>query len=179
LEWGGVNLSHGLMIDAKSMTVVAGGFGGTTSAETVIASEVPDLLAKLSPKERKAWDYITAALRDYGLIHRTDAILLTVIVRTFARWVDAEEQLSAYAKEHDGSYIIKTPNGFEQPHQLFYLARTLKRELLQWLPEAALTIPSFSKQVGERARPEQGSLFEDPVTAHRERRAAMGLRAVK
>jgi hypothetical protein len=59
------------------------------------------------------------------------------------------------------------------------LDRTLKRELLQWLPEAALTIPSFSKQVGERARPEQGSLFEDPVTAHRERRAAMGLRAIK
>ena len=149
------------------------------AASAVIASEVPDPPTKLSLRERKAWDYVTQALRDYGLIHRSDAMLLTVVCRTFVRWIDAEEQLTTYAKSHDGSYIVTTPNGYEQPHQLFYLARTLKRELLQWLPEAALTIPSFSKAVGDRARPEQGSLFEDPVTAHRERRTALGMRIVK
>jgi hypothetical protein len=74
--------------------------------------------------------------------------------------------------------LVATPNGYEQPHQLFYVARQLKRELLQWLPEAALTIPSFHKIVGERAKPEQGTLFEDPVAAHRERRAAMSMRPV-
>ena len=166
------------MTDAKSMTVVAGGFGGVTPAASVIASEIPPPPLKLTPAEKKTWDHVTTALQEYGLIHRTDAMLVSVIVRTFTRWVDAEEQLNRYAKEHDGSYIITTPNGYQQPHQLFYLARTLKRELLQWLPEAAMTIPSFSKMLGERARPEQGSLFEDPVTAHRDRRAAIGLKVV-
>lgn len=167
------------MIDAKSMTVVAGGLGGVLPTTTVIGSEIPDAPINLTVRERKAWDHVTQALCDYGLIHRTDSMMIAVICRTFARWVDAEEQLTVYAKKHGGSYIVTTPNGYEQPHQLFYLARTLKRELLQWLPEAAMTIPSFSKMLGERARPEQGSLFEDPVTAHRERRAAIGMRAVK
>lgn len=168
-----------MMTDAKSMTVVSGGFGGATSAASVIASEIPAPPLKLTPTEKKAWDHVTQALQEYGLIHRTDAMMIAVIVRTFARWVEAEDQLNRYAKDNAGSYIVKTPNGFEQPHQLFYLARTLKRELLQWLPEAAMTIPSFSKMLGERARPEQGSLFEDPVTAHRDRRAAIGIRAVQ
>jgi len=167
------------MIDAKSMTVVTGGLGGATPVAPIIASEIPAPPLKLSPREKKAWDHVTKALQEYGLIHRTDAMMIAVICRTFIRWADAEEQLSDYAKNHNDSYIITTPNGYEQPHQLFYLARTLKRELLQWLPEAAMTIPSFSKMLGERARPEQGSLFEDPVTAHRDRRAAIGMRAVQ
>lgn len=148
-------------------------------AVCTIPVEVPESPAKLSAKERRVWEHITEALRDCGLIHRTDAIMLAVIVRTFVRWVDAEEQLTRYAREHDGSYIVRTPNGYEQPHQLFYLARTLKRELLQWLPEAALTIPSFQKMLGDRAAPEQGSLFgDDPVEAHQRRKAKIGMRVV-
>lgn len=149
--------------------------GGGASA---IPSEIPNAPAKLTAKERGVWDHVTQALHEYGLVHRTDGLALTVICRTFCRWVDAEEALTKYAKENEGSYIVKTPNGYEQPHQLFYTARTLKRELLQWLPEACLTIPSFQKAVGERASPQQGALFEDPVEAHRQRKAAMGLRAV-
>lgn len=151
---------------------------GSGASGLSIPSEIPRAPAKLSAKERKVWDHITQALHECGLIHRTDAVLLTVIVRTFCRWVEAEEQLSAYAKEHDGSYIVTTPNGYEQPHQLFYLARNLKKELLQWLPEAALTIPSFHKLVGDRASPTQGQLFDDPVEAHRKRKTQLGLRAV-
>lgn len=159
-------------------TVNAGGIGDVASGTSQIPSEIPGAVAKLSAKERKVWDHVTQALHECGLIHRTDAMVITVICRTFVRWVEAEEQLSDYAREHGGSYIVTTPNGYEQPHQLFYLARNLKRELLQWLPEAALTIPSFHKLVGERAAPQQGQLFEDPVEAHRKRKAAIGLREV-
>ncbi|MFC3340024.1 P27 family phage terminase small subunit [Paracandidimonas soli] len=145
-----------------------------------VASEIPRPLAKLTAKEKALWEHVTQALQEYGLIHLTDAMTITVICRTFARWVDTEEQLTKFAREHGGSYIVKTPNGYEQPHQLFYAARTLKRELLSWLPEAALTIPSFQKVMGERAFPGQPTLpgIEDPVEAHRRRRVAAGLRSV-
>lgn len=121
---------------------------------------------------------MTEALLEYGLIHRTDAIMLMVICRTFVRWVDAEEQLDKIIDENGGTYIVSTPNGYEQPHQLFYLSRNLKKELLQWLPEAALTIPSFAKAVEVRQAPTQGTLFDDPVEAHRRRKTAIGMRAV-
>ena len=152
--------------------------GSGVPASSAIPSEIPEAPAKLSAKEKTVWNHVTQALHEYGLVHRTDALMLTVICRTFVRWVDAEEQLTKYANANGGTYIVKTPNGYEQPHQLFYAARTLKRELLQWLPEACLTIPTFQKAVGERAAPNQGSLFEDPVEAHRQRRATMGLRSV-
>lgn len=145
-----------------------------------VTSEIPKPLARLTAKEKTLWGHVTQALQEYGLIHLTDAMTLTVICRTFARWVEAEEQLTLFSKENGGSYIVKTPNGYEQPHQLFYAARTLKRELLSWLPEAALTIPSFQKVMGERALPGQATLpgFEDPVEAHRRRRVSAGLRSV-
>lgn len=152
--------------------------GQATSAGLDITSEIPEAPAKLTAKEKKVWKHITSALFEVGLIHRTDALMLTVICRTFVCWVDAEEQLAKLMGECDGSYIVKTPNGYEQPHQLYYVARNYKRELLQWLPEAALTIPSFNKVAGERAAPSQGSLFDDPVEKHRQRRAEIGMRVV-
>lgn len=155
------------------------GQGSRASAPNAIASEVPDALSKLTPKEKKVWVYITQALKDCGLVHRTDAVTLTVICRTFVRWLDVEEELSEFVKKNNGSYIVKTSTGYEQPHQLIYLVRTLKKELLQWLPEAALTIPSFQKATGAGAAPEQGSLFgDDPVESHRRRKTAIGMSVV-
>lgn len=153
--------------------------GQIVSRVQEIPSEIPTEPAKLSAREKKIWEHITSALHEVGLIHRTDALLLSVICKTFVRWVDAEEQLTKFMKDHDGSYIVKTPNGYEQPHQIYYVVRNVKRELLQWLPEAALTIPSFHKIVGERAAPKQGGLFEDPVEAHKKRRTEMGMRVIQ
>lgn len=153
--------------------------GQIASSVLAIPSETPAAPAKLTAREKKIWEHITSALFEVGLIHRTDALLLTVICKTFVRWVDAEEQLTEFMKANDGSYIVKTPNGYEQPHQIYYVARNVKRELLQWLPEAALTIPSFHKIVGDRAAPNQGSLFDDPVEAHRQRRTSLGMRVVE
>lgn len=153
--------------------------GEIASVGLTIPPEVPAPPAKLSAKEKKIWEHVTSALYEVGLIHRTDALMLTVICRTFVSWVDAEEQLAEKMKENAGSYMITTPNGYQQPHQLYYVARNCKRELLQWLPEAALTIPSFHKIAGERAAPNQGSLFEDPVELHRKRRAEIGMRVVE
>lgn len=158
--------------------VQAPGSGEVAPSTPAIPSEIPVPPGKLSKREKVVWKHVTEALLEYGLIHRTDAIMLMVICRTFVRWVDAEEQLDQIIADNGGTYIVSTPNGYEQPHQLFYLSRNLKKELLQWLPEAALTIPSFAKAIESRQAPTQGTLFEDPVEAHRRRKTAIGMRVV-
>ena len=144
------------------------------SSAPSIAAEIPKPPAKLvGPAERAAWKHVTEALYEYGLIHRTDAMMLLVIVRTFARWVQAEDALQKHMDASDGSYIVTTPNGYEQPHQMYYVARNLRVDLLKWLPEAALTIPSFRKAMGERAEPDQADMFgADPVAEHKKRKVA-------
>ena len=84
---------------------------------------------------------------------------------------------AALVKEK-GSYYVSTPNGYQQPHQAYYVARDKKRELLKWLPEAALTIPSFHKLKTEQLTP-QGDLFgADPIEQFRQRKAKLGMRAI-
>lgn len=115
---------------------------------------VPDVIKKMSAAEKKVWRYVTDALKEAGLIHKTDAMLLHIIVKTFCRWVDAEEDLDKYI-ETNKTYIVKTPNGYEQPHQSLYVARQYKRELLQWLPEACLSIPAYRKAKNLMGIPQQ------------------------
>ena len=68
---------------------VSGRVGDGASMTGDIPSEIPTPPAKLSARE-KVWGHVTTALHEVGLIHRTDALALTVIVRTFVRWLDAE-----------------------------------------------------------------------------------------
>lgn len=144
-----------------------------------ILSEIPDVPTKLSPKERKIWEHIALALKEYNLIHRTDGLTLTVICRTFCSWVDVEDELNAFKKGNGGSYITESANGYRAPHPLYYVARNLKKELLDWLPEAALTIPSFHKIKGDRIDNSQGQLFDDPVEKFRSQKAAISMRLAK
>jgi phage terminase small subunit len=128
-----------------------------------VESEVPAPLKSLSLAEQRVWDYVAVALKDYGLIHRTDAMLMHLIVSTFVQWVDAEAAVEKHAAEK-GSFMVKTPNGYEQPHQCYYMARNLKAELLRMLPEACLTIPSFAKVKQAMREPQQPDMF-DPLVA--------------
>ena len=123
--------------------------------------ELPRPQAELTPAQRKVWLYVGKALRDAGLVHRTDAITLTVIVRTFCNWLDLEQQLEAFKAKNNGDMVKVTDKGYPVVHPLFYAAQTEKKALLQWLPEAALTIPSYQKAIAALNPDRQGSLFED------------------
>lgn len=120
----------------------------------------------MSKKERQYYDYIASALYENRLCRSTDGMMLMVIARTFREWIELSNELDAYKKKN-GSYMSVTPNGYEQPCQLYYVVRNLKRELLQWLPEACLTIPSFEKiKKVTQMDASQGSLFDDdPLTS--------------
>lgn len=119
---------------------------------------------EMNEAELRVWAHICSQLRAAGIDHTTFGLAGMVVVKTYCEWMDAQEQLERVKAEKGGSYMTKTPNGYEQPHQLYYIARNLKRELLQWLPECCLTIPSLvtaKAKVGDAGR--QDDLFGDLV----------------
>lgn len=133
---------------------------------------------KLSAKEKKIWQHVTQALLEYGLIHRTDGLTLTIICRTYVDWVDATEELDRYKRDNNNSYITESSNGYRTPHPIYYVARDHKKSLLSWLPEAALTIPSFQKLKAGELGNGQGLLFEDPIEQFKSQKSAIGMRVV-
>lgn len=151
------------------LNVIDGGFGRGMVGQPIITAEIPECPAPLTAAEQVVWDYVTNALKDYGLAHRTDGIVLSVIVKTYIQWLDAEQRLEKLVLER-GSYTTTTANGYEMPHPMYYIARNFKKDLLTWLPEAALTIPSFAKIKSDEMGPEQGGLFQDPVETYRARK---------
>lgn len=104
--------------------------------------EIPPHVA-FDSKEKKVWAYICEQLKEAGLEHLTSGLAITVIVKTYRSWLDAEKMLADLVNDR-GTYIVTTPNGHQQPHQIFYVARNLKVDLLKWLPECCLTIPSVA-----------------------------------
>lgn len=160
-------------------TVMSGGGAGvpptpTGAGDKQVLSPGTPPGAQLSPRERKVWDYICAALRDAGLPHLTAGIAIAVVCKTFIRWVNTELELQNFEASNGGSYFIKTKTGFDQPHQLFYAATSLKKELLTWLPESCLTLPSSvmaRAKLGDEGQ--QDDLFGDLLAhATAERNAA-------
>jgi Phage terminase, small subunit len=139
--------------------------GASDRSADPLPPELPKAQAELTEDERRVWLYVGKALREAGLLHRTDAIVLTVIVRTFCSWLGLEAELAKYQAEH-GTLIKHTEKGYPVMHPLFYAAQTEKKALLQWLPEAALTIPSYQKAIAAADPEDQGDLFGDALELH-------------
>lgn len=122
--------------------------------------------SNLSGRERKVWDYICARLREAGLEHLTCGLTISIVVRTYIRWVDSEKYLAEVEKNNGGTYYITTPNGHVQPHQAFYVVKSLKKELREWLPECCLTLPSVATARQKMGSPApQDDLF-DAIANH-------------
>lgn len=158
--------------------VLPGAQTGAVGLDESVVSVIPDMPIKLSAKEKKIWVYVAQALLEYGLIHRTDGLTLAIICRTFAEWVEATEELERYKRDNNNSYITESGNGYRAPHPLYYVARDHKKSLLTWLPEAALTIPSFQKAMAAAPVDNQPGLFDDPVETFKAQKAAIGMRLV-
>lgn len=118
------------------------GNSALTSVGKQSRSPRPPPGTQLTQRERKVWDYICAVLREEGLPHLTAGLAIAVVCKSFVRYVTTEVLLAQFEEKNGGSYFIKTPNGHEQPHQLFYATQSLKADLLKWLPESCLTLPS-------------------------------------
>lgn len=134
------------------------------SANLARNGSVPTPPKKLSAREQKIWNYIVEALAGTDFDLTTSGLLLMIIMRTYIDWEDSVTQLERYKKANGGSYMSVTPNGYEQPCQLFFACRQLKNELLKWLPEACLTVVSLTrtKKVQE-SDVRQGDLFTEEM----------------
>ena len=153
------------MDDSKPpFNVIEGGFGKAPKS-TVGEIQSPDKPpGDLNTQERRVWEYICGQLRAAGIDHTTFGLAAMIVCKTYIRWVQAEAKLEQVMAANNGSYLTTTPNGYEQPHQIFYAARDLKKELLAWLPECALTIPSLATiraKTGDQSQ--QDDLFADLV----------------
>jgi phage terminase small subunit len=144
------------------MTVApAGSEDAQASAGTVVES--PDCPIQFSPEEQQVWDYICDQLRKAGLLHMTAGLAISVIVKKYRRWLTAIEDLDRVIDENNGSIMVKTPNGYEQPHQAVHYVDKQEKELLRWLPSCCLTIPAFAKVKALEKGAEQGDLFLDEI----------------
>ncbi|RLK45957.1 P27 family phage terminase small subunit [Cupriavidus plantarum] len=140
-----------------------------------LRSPEPPPESHLSPRERKVWDYICAVLADEGLPHRTAGIAITIICKTFIQYIQAERELQEYIASNKGSILqVSKKSDYSQPHPLYYAARDIKQELLKWLPEACLSLPSAvmaKAKMGEEGQ--QDDLFGD-LLAHAQRERSAG-----
>lgn len=123
------------------------------SASTEVVSPAPPPGdGGLSAKERRVWDYICDNLRAAGLEHITAGLAIKVISRTYIDWLT---EIAACEKE--GRYAVSdNGNKYELPHS--YNERQHKKDLLKWLPQACLTIPSV---VNARAKLGDAGLQDD------------------
>lgn len=138
---------------------------GSEAAQAPAKSEIqsPDCPIAFNPEERQVWDYICDQLRKAGLLHMTAGLAISVIVKKYRRWLTAIEDLDKFLEESGGSIMVRTPNGYEQPHQLVHYVDKQEKELLRWLPSCCLTIPTFAKVKALEKGAEQGDLFLDEI----------------
>lgn len=138
---------------------------GSEDAQAPHRGEVvsPDCPIQFSSEEQQVWNYICDQLRKAGLLHMTAGIAISVIVKKYRRWLTAIEDLDNFLEESGGSIMVKTPNGYEQPHQLVHYVDKQEKELLRWLPSCCLTIPTFAKVKALEKGAEQGDLFLDEI----------------
>ncbi|WP_020201878.1 P27 family phage terminase small subunit [Cupriavidus sp. WS] len=151
--------------------------GPSRAGDKEIRSPEPPPGTQLSPRERKVWDYICGVLRDEGLPHRTGGIAIAIICKTFIQYIQTELELQNYIASNGGSILMRSSKSdYSQPHPLYYAARDIKQELLKWLPEACLSLPSAvmaKAKMGEEGK--QDDLFGDLLAhAQSERNAANG-----
>jgi hypothetical protein len=126
-----------------------------------VESPPPPPGVHFTSQHRKVWDYLCAVLREEGVPHKVGGIVLAVAVIDFVRWVKVELQLRDFETMNRGSFMVTTPNGHTQPHQLFYTAKALKEGLLKCLPDACLTVPSMLIAKSKMEDPDpQDDLFD-------------------
>lgn len=140
-----------------------------------VAMRIPDAPVKLSAREREIWNHIANALYECKVARPVYGLSLAVIARTVIEWQDACVELARYCRAHGGSYIMETPNGYKQPHPLYYIARDKKKELAEWCDAMGLRFVPFERTMRERlAADSQRDLFDDPVKAYMETQPGAG-----
>lgn len=115
----------------------------SAGASGVQSPEIPPG-ANLSTQERRAWQYLTGALRQAGVKHITAGMPLVMVCKMWCNWQRLEQDWARVVEQNNGSTVFFTSNGNAYHHPAGTEARRARQDLLRVLPEAALTIPSLT-----------------------------------
>lgn len=148
-----------------ALPATGGGMGNTPARAGSTDVQSPDVPpgVQLSHQERQVWNYICTVLREEGLPHRAAGLAIVIVCKTFMQYVRTEIELQNFIASNGGSILQRSSKSdYSQPHPLYYAARDIKSELLKWLPEACLSLPSAvvaKAKLGEQGQ--QDDLFSE------------------
>ena len=109
-------------------------------------AKLPTCPAHLIGEARKEWFRIGRQLVTYGLVTEVDKAALAAYCQAWARWVEAEEQLSKFGT------VIKSPNGFPVQSPYLPIANKALEQMTRLLVEFGMS-PSSRSRVEIRPQP--------------------------
>ncbi len=96
----------------------------------------PKMPTFLKGASRKHWKELVENLMKHQIINELDADILSMYCQAYARWLDADKELS------DTSMFQKSPNGYEQYSPQFTAWRELTMMCLKIADKLGLTPPA-------------------------------------
>ena len=107
------------------------------------APTAPDALprcpAHLSHVARKEWRRLAKPLFDMGVLSTVDRGALAAYCQSYARWVEAEEQLKKTPA------LLKTPSGYVQVSPWLTIANRERELMVRYMAELGLTPSSRTR----------------------------------
>jgi len=109
----------------------------TTSQKNNTAFEPPKKPSFLDDKESLHWDELVESLgHQHRIINNLDGDMLSIYVRTYARWLSAESELDTHGM------FQESPNGYQQYTPHFTASRDLAKQALTFARQLGLTPPA-------------------------------------
>ena len=109
----------------------------STAQKNTGAFVPPKKPAFLKGREAKHWKELVDDLgRKHQIINELDGDMLTIYVRTYARWLDAESKLDEFGM------FQESPNGYQQYTPHFTASRDLAKQALTFARQLGLTPPA-------------------------------------
>lgn len=100
---------------------------------------LPPCPAELSPDAKREWRRVSKSLHSLGLLTAIDRAALAAYCQAWARWLDAERQLTKFGA------IIKSPNGYPLQSPYLGIARDAVQQMRAFLTEFGMTPASRAR----------------------------------
>ena len=136
--------------------------GKSRHAPTVERGSIPRCPKWLTGLAREEWERVSPALHAAGLLSGLDVSALEGYCVTYAKWREAERQLSAEG------LTITTPNGCTQIHPAQSISNQAQKLLLAWVKAFGLSPDSRGRMELPPAPPvmDEDSLFLKKLLNH-------------
>lgn len=94
---------------------------------------IPDPPAHLAPAALEEWRRIAPELATLGLMTRVDRTALAAYCQTYARWIDAENQITEFGT------VVKAPSGYPMQSPYLAIANKALQQMKGFLTEFGMT----------------------------------------